>query len=225
MGSRYLDWRLCASESEENADLYSSLSGDGGGTYGVVWSLTSKTHVDIPVSGANLTFSSEDIMTDTYYAALTAWHKNLPKLVNTGAMTIYYVTSAAFILTPFTGPGIPASKAKELLQPFVDELNILEIAYNVTGPTDFPTYLDEFNTFQLPLEVSTAQYGGRLILRSVVEKNTGALTAAIPTICEQGSAPLFVGVGLNVNFSIAGNVENAVLPAWRDTLIDSVVTT
>ncbi|KAL9133526.1 MAG: hypothetical protein Q9175_005292 [Cornicularia normoerica] len=151
MGSRYWNWRLCASESEENADLYWALSGDGGGTYGVVWSLTSKAHVDIPVSGANLTFSSEGIMTDTYYAALTAWHKNLPKLVNTGAMTIYYVTSVAFILTPFTGPGIPASKAKELLQPFVDELNILEIAYNMTGPTGFPTYLDEFNTFQLSL--------------------------------------------------------------------------
>lgn len=209
----------------ENADLYWALSGGGGGTYGVVWSLTSKAHVDIPVSGANLTFSSEGISKDTYYAALSAWHANLPKLVDAGAMTVYFVTRAAFILTPFTGPGIPASKAKELLQPFIDALNQLGIEYNMTGPTDFPTYLDEFNTFELPIEVGTAQYGGRLIPRSVVNNNNDALTAAIRTITEQESSPLFIGIGLNVNMSVAGNVDNAVLPAWRDTLIDSVIAT
>ncbi|KAL9074828.1 MAG: hypothetical protein Q9161_001966 [Pseudevernia consocians] len=227
-----LEWEVVTGTGEfvrasprENADLYWALSGGGGGTYGVVWSLTSKAHIDIPVSGANLTFSSEGISTDTFYAALTAWHENLPKLVDAGAMTVYYVTSEAFVLTPFTGPGIPASKAKDLLQPFIDALHRLGISYNMTGPTDFPTYLDEYNTFQLPLEVSVAQYGGRLIPRSVVENNTDALTAAIRTINEQESAPLFCGVGLNVNFSVAGNVDNAVLPAWREALVDSIITT
>lgn len=214
-----------ASPHNEHADLYWALSGGGGGTYGVVWSLTAKAHVDIPVSGANLTFSSEGIPKETFYAAVTAWHETLPRLVDKGAMTVYYITSAAFILTPFTGPGIPASEAKELLQPFLDALHKLGIEYNMTGPTDFPTYLDEFNTFQLPLEVGTAQYGGRLIPRSVVENKSDALTAAIRTINEQPSSPLFVGVGLNVNQTVAGNVTNAVLPAWRDTLIDAVVTT
>lgn len=214
-----------ASPRNENADLYWALSGGGGGTYGVVWSLTAKAHVDVPISGANLTFSSEGVAAETYYAAVTAWHENLPRLVDAGAMTVYYVTSAAFTLTPFTGPGIPASRAKELLQPFIDELDRLGIVYNMTGPTDFPTYLDEFNTFQLPIEVGTAQYGGRLIPRSVVKNNNDALTAAIRTINEQDSSPLFVGVGLNVNTSVARNVDNAVLPAWRDTLIDSVITT
>ena len=227
-----LEWEVVTGTGEfvrasprENADLYWALSGGGGGTYGVVWSLTSKAHIDIPVSGANLTFSSEGISTDTFYAALTAWHETLPKLVDAGAMTVYYVTSDAFVLTPFTGPGIPASKAKDLLQPFIDALHRLGISYNMTGPMDFPTYLDEYNTFQLPLEVSVAQYGGRLIPRSVVENNTDALTAAIRTINEQESAPLFCGVGLNVNFSVAGNVDNAVLPAWREALVDSIITT
>ena len=227
-----LEWEVVTGKGEfvkasrtENADLYWALSGGGGGTYGVAWSLTSKAHIDIPVSGANLTFSSEGISADTYYAAVTAWHANLPKLVDAGAMTVYYVTSAAFTLTPFTGPGIPASKARQLLQPFTDDLNKLGIKYDMTGPTDFPTYLDEYNTFQLPIEVGTAQYGGRLIPRSVVETNNDALTAAVRKINEQESAPLFCGVALNVNLSVAGDVENAVLPAWRDALIDSVVTT
>ena len=209
----------------EHADLYWALSGGGGGTYGVVWSLTAKAHVDIPVSGANLTFSSEGIAKETFYAAVTAWHENLPRIVDAGAMTVYYISSAAFTLTPFTGPGISAGKAGELLQPFLDSLHRLGIEYNMTGPTEFPTYLDEYNTFQLPLEVSTAQYGGRLIPRSVVENNNDALTAAIRTINDQESSPLFVGVGLDVNNSVAGNVDNAVLPAWRDTLVDAIITT
>ena len=214
-----------ASPNNEHADLYWALSGGGGGTYGVVWSLTSRAHVDIPVSGANLTFSSEGITKETFYAAVTAWHENLPKIVDAGAMTVYYITSAAFTLTPFTGPGISAKEAEELLRPFVDALDRLGIQFNMTGPTDFPTYLDEFNTFQLPVEVGTAQYGGRLIPRSVVEDNNDALTAAIRTINEQESSPAFIGVGLNVNMSVAGNVDNAVLPAWRDTLVDAVLIT
>ena len=210
----------------ENADLYWALSGGGGGTYGVVWSLTSKAHVDIPVSGANLTFTTEGISTDTFYAAVKAWHANLPKLVDAGASTNYYITSAFFVLTPFTGPGIPASKAKELLQPFLDELNQLGIKYAMTGPTDFPTYLDQFNTYQLPVEVGMAQNGGRLIPRSVVESNNDGLTAAIRNIIAQNSTPAaFAGVVLNVNLSVTGQVNNAVLPAWRNTLINAVVTT
>ena len=214
-----------ATPDNEHADLYWALSGGGGGTYGVVWSLTAKAHIDVPVSGANLTFSSEGLATETFYEAVTAWHENLPRLVERGAMTVYYISSAAFTLTPFTGPGISAAEAKELLQPFLDALHRLGIQYIMTGPTDFPTYLDEYNTFQLPLEVSTAQYGGRLIPREVVETNNDALTAAIRTINEQESSPTFIGVGLNVNRSVAGNVDNAVLPAWRETLIDGVIIT
>ena len=231
-----LEWEVVTATGEfvvarpdnQYRDLYWALSGGGGGTYGVVWSLTSKAHVDIPVSGANLTFESAGVTTDIYYEAVSAWFEGLPKLVDRGAMTITYITSASFILTPFTGPGIPASEAKELLQPFLDTLERLGIKYNMTGPIDFPTYLDQFSAFELPIQVGTAQYGGRLIQRSVIENNNTAFTAAIRFINEQESAPLFCAIGLNVNKSAArgnGDVYNAVLPAWRDALVDGVITT
>lgn len=44
-----------------NSGLYWVLSDGGGGSYGVVWSLTSKAYVDIPDSGANLAVSSEGV--------------------------------------------------------------------------------------------------------------------------------------------------------------------
>ena len=71
-----------------------------------------------------------------------------------------------------------------------------------------------------------AQYGGRLIPRSVVENNNDGFTAAIRNVTQNNATGLFVG--LNVNKSTARgneNVDNAVLPAWRETLVDSVITT
>ena len=215
----------------ENQDLYWALSGGGGGTYGVVYSLTAKAHQDLSTSGANLTFSSAGLPGDTYWEAVGAWNSVLPSIVDAGGMTVWYVTKESFTLTPFTGPGISAAEAMKLLQPFLDVLHRLNITYNMTGPTDFPTYLDEYTTFQLPIEIATSQYGGRLIPRSVVENNNEGLVAAIRNITEDttpNAFPLFCGVGVNVNQSVVRgnqNVDNAVLPAWRDTLIDSVVTT
>jgi len=192
--------------------------------------LTSKAHTDIPTSGTNLTFSSAGLSKDTFYAAVAAWHATLSSIVDAGGMTVWYLTSDSFILTPFHGPGIPASQALKLLQPFLDTLHRLNIKYEMTGPTDFPTYLDEFSTFEPPIPVETAQYGGRLIPRSVVETNNVGLTGTIRNITEDktpNATPLFVGVGLNVNKSAARGTDgdNAVLPAWRNTLIDSVLTT
>ena len=230
-----LEWEVVTGTGEfitasrtKNSDLYWALSGGGGGTYGVVYSLTSKAHTDIPVSGANLTFYSEGVSAESYDAAITAWHANLPKIVDAGAMTIYFISSTAFLLTPFTGPGISATYAKELLQPFLDSLKDLGIKYNITGPVEFPTFLDEYNTFFPNYEVGVSQYGGRLIPRSVIENNNDGLTAAIRNITQNKVGTLFVGLGLNVNKSTARgneNVDNAVLPAWRETLVDTILTT
>ena len=233
-----LEWEVVTGTGEfitasptQNQDLYWALGGGGGGTYGIVYSLTAKAHQDIPTSGANLTFSSVGLSRDTYWEAVAAWNTNLPNIVDAGGMTIWTVTADTFVLTPFTGPGIPATQALELLQPFLDILHRLNISYQMTGPTDFPTYLDEFHTFQLPIGIATSQYGGRLIPRSVVENDNDGLVAAIRNITEDttpNANPAFTGVGLNVNKSaVRGTqqVDNAVLPAWRDTLIDSVLTT
>lgn len=61
-----LEWEVVTGTGEmltanryNNSDLYWALSGGGGGTYGVTTSLTAKAHADIPVSGVNLTFTSQ----------------------------------------------------------------------------------------------------------------------------------------------------------------------
>jgi FAD/FMN-containing dehydrogenase len=74
---------------ENNTDLYWALSGGGGGTYGVVLSLTSKAHADTPTSGANLTFVSNGVSQDAYYEAISTFHSSLPKMVDAGVMSVW----------------------------------------------------------------------------------------------------------------------------------------
>ncbi|KAL2866045.1 FAD-dependent oxidoreductase [Aspergillus lucknowensis] len=213
---------ITATRDNDYSDLFWALSGGGGGTYGVVWSLTSKAHPGNPVSGLNLTFTNTGISQDTFYKAVTLYHATLPSLVDAGAMSVWYFTNTSFFISPLTGPNIPLAKLQQLVKPFTDGLTKLGITYT-TYANQFPSYLAQFTAMQGAIEISTAQYGGWLIPRSVVLENNDALTAGYRHITESGAT--FIGVGLNVSKAVAGDVYNAVLPAWRETLIDTTLTT
>lgn len=192
-----------------------------GGTYGVVYSMTSKAHTDIPTSGFNLTFASDGVSQDTYYSAISKYHSLLPSITETGAMSVWYFTNASFAISPLTGPNIPASELTKLVKPFTDYLDEVGIEYTSTA-ADFPGYLPQFKGMQGPIQVGIAQYGGWLIPRSVVENNNEALTSAYRAINNDGAQ--FIGVGVNVS-APAANVYNAVNPAWRTATIDTIITT
>ena len=216
------DGQFLTATRENNTDLYWALSGGGGGTYGVVWSLTAKAHQDFPTAGLNLSITNENITQDTFYEAVGAYHTLLPTIVDTGAMSVWYFTNTSFTISPLTGPNMTAAALTALIKPFTDKLASLGIKQTMYA-ADFPTYLDEYNGMQSPIQVGIAQYGGWLMPRSVVEDNNDALTQTYRDINNKGGQ--FIGVALNVSKGVAGNVDNAVLPAWRDALIDTVITT
>jgi FAD/FMN-containing dehydrogenase len=121
-----------------------------------------------------------------------------------------------------TGPNVTVSQLKEILTPLMDKLDELDIKYT-SFFGQFDSYLAFFNAMFAPIQVGIAQYGGRLIPRSVVENNGTALTDAYRFINEQGAQ--FIGVAANTSLARAGYPDNAVNPAWRDNLIDTVITT
>ena len=72
-----LEWEVVTAEGEhliaspsQNPDLYWALSGGGGGTYGVVASLTVKAHPDLTTSAANLTFTTAGISQDSFWSVI-----------------------------------------------------------------------------------------------------------------------------------------------------------
>lgn len=207
-----------------NSDLYWALSGGGGGTYGIVWSLTAKAHFDNPVSGANLSWTSEGISQDTFFESVAAYHAWTPTVVDVGAMSLAFGTNTTFSLGPITAPGVPVAKLEALLQPLLDQLQKLGVKYTAPVLRQFSGYLEEFNAMMPQALTGTSQYGGWLVPRSVVLDNPDGVAAAYAKITNGGAAT-FVTVALNVNKSVAGDVYNAVNPAWRETLLDVVITT
>jgi hypothetical protein len=224
-----LEWEVVTGTGEHlianrknNTDLYWALSGGGGGTYGVVLSMTSKAHPDTPTAAMNLTFTSTDTSQDNYYEAIKTFHASLPAMVDGGAMSVWYFTNESFAISPITGPNLTDAQLKTFLQPLTSKLEELSIPHT-SYYGQFTGYLEEYQAMQGPIDVGIAQYGGRLIPRSVVETNNDALTAAYRNITATGAQ--FIGVGLNASLKVAGDVDNAVDPGWRTALIDTVITT
>ena len=137
---------------ENNTDLYWALSGGGGGTYGVVLSLTSKAHPDVPTSGANLTFTSDNIDQDVYYDAIETFLSSLPASADAGVMSVFYFTSQSFMIAPLTGPDVKASQLKEFLSPLIQKLEASNITYT-RHFEDFDSYLEFYETMFAPIPV------------------------------------------------------------------------
>ena len=214
--------KLLRASRTENSDLYWALSGGGGGTYGVVWSLISKAYKDISVSGANISFTNKGISQDTYWSGVAAYHALLPPIVDAGVLSVASFTNSSFAVTPFTAPGISKEQLTKLLQPLFTKLQKLSIKFT-SNIVQFPGYLDQYTAMQPAVRAGLAQLGGRLIPRSVVENNNDGLTAAFREIDDDGAS--IITIALNVSKKVAGDVYNAVLPAWRDTLLSVVVST
>ncbi|KAL8767563.1 MAG: hypothetical protein Q9209_005980 [Squamulea sp. 1 TL-2023] len=207
----------------QNTDLFWALSGGGGGIYGVVWSLTAKAHIDIPVSGANVSWTNKDISQETFFKSIAAYHAWTPTVVDAGAMSLGFGSNTSFSIGPITAPGLAAIELEALLQPLLDQLQKLGINHTTPVVRQFPGYLEQFNAMMPPLEVAVQQYGGWLLPRSVVTNNPDGLAAAYTNITNDGAG--FTTVALNVNNTVTGDVYNAVNPAWRTALLDVVITT
>ncbi|KAF9630333.1 putative fad fmn-containing isoamyl alcohol oxidase protein [Lasiodiplodia theobromae] len=211
---------------EENADLYWALSGGGAGSWGVVVGMVSKAHEDVVVSGANLTFSLDGGVPggdkEVFWKAIAAWQLELPRFVDKGAMVIWSFTESWFGITPITAPGVTGEELVELLRPFKEKLAGWNITYD-SYVNQFDGYYEQFTTMQSPIQVGIAQYGGWLLPRSVVQAKNDEIVAAYRNIVEDGAT--FINVALNVSKEVTGDVYNSVLPAWRDALVDTVVTT
>lgn len=85
----------------------------------------------------------------------------------------------------------------------------------------FPTFLDSFNAYNPPPNVTEYNIGGRLIPRTLLTSQSSAtsLVNAYRFINEAGA----VISGVNVNVSNGTKVPNAVNPAWRSSITSNVI--
>ena len=153
-----LEWEVVTGTGElltaspsKNADLYWALSGGGGGTFGVVLSMTSKAYPDFQVAAANLTFTNDGVSQDTFYGAVETFIGNLPAVVDAGATSIWLLTDSIFLMTPTTAPGVTKAQLQDLLSPVISKLDQSQIKYSMF---DVPLCSSSKSRVNLPDRVS-----------------------------------------------------------------------
>lgn len=224
-----LEWEVVTARGQHliatpqrNQDLYWALSGGGGGTYGVVISLTIRTHPTSIVGGATLGFASAGIPNDTYWDAIAYWQSLQEGLVDAGTTALAIVLNAGFQIAPFTVPGATVDQTTELLVPFTDYLAAHNISFslNVTSLPFLEHYQKYFGIWNPVAQLT----GGRLIPRSVVKNNNAALTSAFRHIVDDSPFAIAI-IPLNVGHPTQKKpvAPNAVLPAWREALFVAVI--
>ncbi|CAN8097437.1 unnamed protein product [Discula destructiva] len=216
-----LEWEVVTPSGElltatpkENFDMYWALAGGGGGTFGVVLSMTIKMHPNFRTAGATLSFTETD--SDKFWSVVQTFLVNLPALLDAGGTSYWQVLPGNYFGTPQTFlPNGTAEDIRLLLKPTLDALSAAGIAHNFTS-VDYPTFEDAFYTLNPNMTIQELNIGGRLIPRSSVVSPDSviSLTGAIQHILNNNG--LFAGVAINANTSTTH--ANSAHPLWRDTL-------
>lgn len=214
--------KLVNANAQENSDLYWALNGGGGSTFSVVVSMTMKAHQEPKVfGGATLSFFTTDNPQENFYDGIQAFHEELPAMVDAGSMVVHYFTSSFFMISPLSAYNKTAAEVKTILAPFAARLDKMGIKYTATY-SEFNTYYEHFDKYFGPLplgniQVGIAQYGTRLIPRSVVKTIPDTWRA----IVEKGVT--WIGVVTNVK-SFGSQQITSVHPAWRDAIVHATLT-
>jgi FAD/FMN-containing dehydrogenase len=209
---------LVTASPTQNSDLYWALSGGGGGTYGVVISLTSKAHPDGKIGGVSLAFQTATVNDDSLWDAVAFFQQDfLAAVVDAGAHVQWGVFGSTFSVTEATIPGATEAEMRQLFAPFVAYLDAQDMLYQM-NVTEYPTFLEHADHYLGPLPygvIPAAQIQGGVM----VSRSTAIEAPLITTIRDiVVNHPQFLVASYALNVSASPSSSNAVLPAWRDAL-------
>ncbi|TGO08749.1 hypothetical protein BTUL_0193g00010 [Botrytis tulipae] len=215
-----LDGRHMRASPYRNQALYWALSGGGGGTYGLVLSMTVRAYPEEVTTAANLTFTNQGVSQDLFYSSVAAFHSILPALTDAGGVAIWTLQTTGFNLAPATGPGMTKEKMDEIFAPVLQALTDLQISYSYTS-VEFPNFYESTIAMNNPSETSIFQIGSRLLPRSGLTTNSSELIDALASICSYGA-----GIsGLAFKAPSNSSFPNSVNPVLRSSMISFVVGT
>ncbi|KAJ7613794.1 hypothetical protein B0H17DRAFT_1220721 [Mycena rosella] len=199
----------------QNRDLYWALSGGGGGTYGIVWSVTIKFHKDLPITIATVEFLSENLSSDTFCEGINAFHASTLSYTAAGGFGFSAYTTKFFRLKPLAFPNITSTAVAEIVQPLLSSLELLGISY-IHSLTTYPGFLNAVRhiTESADYGVGLQHFGGRLLPGSLWKdlKSFSRMTSVIREIIEDG------GTAFDVAMRPSLQAERLLIPMlpWDD---------
>lgn len=230
-----LEWEVVTADGQhlvatpqQNADLYWALSGGGGGTFGVVLSMTAKVYPDGPVAGGSLAFTLADAGDNEtlFWEAVELWQSHLPSLVADNNTILYNVQNNSLGIFAFTLPDQNAGSLEALVAPFLAQLDQLGVSSTLTTEQS-ATYVEHFDKYLGPLPYGSmplTMMSGRLVQKSIVQDpaSNAELVSALRSIVASGE--YLVGcntlsvAGFGGDNDDNGQLANSVLPTWRDSI-------
>jgi FAD/FMN-containing dehydrogenase len=210
---------ILTASASQNSDLYWALSGGGGGTYGVVVSMTVRAYSAKPVGGAAMQLLASSTSPENFAAAISKFHELMPAMIDAGAMVVFLQNTQYLVIKPLTVWDSNATYVKDVvLAPFSKAL----VDLGITPPIAYSTlsYRDHYDRYMGPLpkgsyEINRYQFGGRLIPRDVAVNRSKDLQKVYAELVAGG----VLIAGSSANYAKRANVpDNAVLPAWRNTI-------
>lgn len=232
-----LEWEVITADGDhviatpnKNTDLYWALSGGGGGTYGVVLSMTTRLHKDGPVGQATFSFNVASTGgEDNYWTAVGNFHTHLQPLLDKGIYAVYAISNDTFSIYAILSPNNTVAELNVLMDPMITALTQggltrQSIRFATTGAN---TFYELFSATLWPI-LSVAPLSpvmaGRFLTRENIANNLTEVMKAMRFATAGGDFTLACSALNASNPNMAQPIaKNAVSPAWRHAMSSCIV--
>ncbi|OQD81210.1 hypothetical protein PENANT_c029G10283 [Penicillium antarcticum] len=227
------DGSLVFANAYQNTDLFFALRGGGGGSFGVVVSVTVKAYPDYPVVYTMTNYSTK--AAKSFWNGVDTYQKHIVRLSDNGGSGWYGIIPDSSTATP----GLSTFLATQL---FVNQTNtefvgeimspVISSLKNGTGISPlyaivaFPSMSSMYLTMFSGNDTTGLQMrlGSRLISRSFFESgNSTQLTKGLSSL-SYGPGEAVVGA-LVAGGQVSRNrdIESGLNPAWRDAIVHVII--
>jgi FAD/FMN-containing dehydrogenase len=218
------DGRFVTANKDKNSDLFWALRGGGGGTFGIVTSVAVKVFKDMPVTAASWIFSTGPNVTDEAFSAgLKAYFETFPSGAANEIYAYFNVFNMAgvktFTMAPYFALGKTFDQTQALLASWFTRMHDLGIPLQ----PDWKTYDGFYAAYNASLPVEAVNNLGiatasRMFPRQNFENKTLFDTTYKTLWNNLDSGLALIGYNIAPKYYGGGSPDNAVNPAWRDTI-------
>lgn len=228
-----LQGELLTANNYKNKDLFWALRGGGGGTFGVVVSVTIRTFPDVPSGLVVLGFGTLATNLSAYWEMVRAFHTHLPSVSAAGGAGYYTISpkptdlngTQILLITGAFGFVNETNKAviEKAMAPMVAEVNKYAAPGSVHNISMIPRVSD-FILGALPDAADATggilTLGSRLVSRDFLLSKDGPkrLTNALRDIAKLSPSVGYTGHVVAGGAAADTTIDSAVNPAWRKTL-------
>lgn len=219
---------------DQNPDLYWAMRGGGGSTFGVVTSAIIAAYPRLPVATVSYSIANRDPNTsETFWAGVRTFFQTFTANADAGQYVVFQLLcnlptqgwNCTLALIPHWANNMTAAQLTTYMTPYFDELTALGLP---TTPVyaEYPSVAAAFNTLfggggQFAGSVSGTTHSASRIFPRGNWEDPALFNTTFAAIRHTSSVTSGHMQGFNIKVAAnpSLNQNNAVHPAWRDTVL------